>query len=95
MKKGDFGGYIYFDVSEDLSDFTTLSIEFYRPSGSVVTKTGTLGTENKGTNLINEYMQYQVEQGFLNESGLWKARLIAISATQQRKSDKVSFVIPE
>jgi len=67
----------------DLSSNTELTLTFTLPDDTTVTKTKpevTLGTSNitdpdLGALLANEYVEYEIEVGFLSQSGEWKVNL--------------------
>jgi len=68
----------------DMSSYTELSLTFTLPGGATSTKTTadplTLGTSNVtdddlGALLANEYVEYEIEAGFLSIAGDWKVYL--------------------
>lgn len=93
MNVADYGGYIRVGVGEDISAATTLTLNFYTPSGTPVIKTGTLGAVATNGLSANEYVEYLVESGFLSEAGLWKVRLTVETASTRRTTDFIQFTI--
>jgi len=67
----------------DLSSNTELTLTFTLPDDTTTTKTKPeviLGTSNitdpdLGALLANEYVEYEIEVGFLSQSGEWKVNL--------------------
>ena len=65
----------------DMSSYTELSIKFNKPDGTSVTKTYSGGEVTLGTGAVtdadlgdlaaNEYVEYDIEAGFLDQAGAW------------------------
>lgn len=91
MKVGDFGGDILVSVEEDLSSATNLILTFTTPTGSEIVKAGSLGVSDKGSLAANEYVRYTVEDGFLDQSGLWKVQLTVETSASSRSTDNIGF----
>jgi len=81
LKTGETGKIFRVAAGFDMSSRTELSIKFYKPDGTAVTKTQTggevaLGIINVtdpdlGSLLANEYVEYDIESGFLDQAGTW------------------------
>ena len=86
LKLGETGKPIRVAASFDMSSNTELTLTFIKPDDTIVIKTKTggevvLGTSNVtdtdlGNLLANEYVEYDVEAGFLDQAGTdWKVYL--------------------
>lgn len=79
LKVGETGKIFRVAASFDMSARTELSIKFNKPDGTSITKTQSggevaLGTVNVtdpdlGALLANQYVEYDIEAGFLDQSG--------------------------
>ncbi len=85
LSVGDTGKTIRVAASFDMSSNTNLTLTFTLPDDTTVTKTKSggevvLGTINVtdpdlGALLANEYVEYDVEAGFLSQAGSWQVNL--------------------
>jgi hypothetical protein len=81
LKTGETGKIFRVAAGYDMSSRTELSIKFTKPDATTVTKTQTggevaLGTidvtdPDLGALLANEYVEYDIEAGFLDQAGTW------------------------
>lgn len=91
LKVGETGKILRVAAGFDMSSNTELTLTFTLPDDTTVTKTKTggevvLGTSNVtdpdlGDLLANEYVEYEVEVGFLSQAGTWKVNLTYTNAT--------------
>lgn len=91
LKVGETGKIFRVAAGFDMSSYTELSIKFIKPDGTIVTKTQTggevtLGTINVtdpdlGSLLAHEYVEYDIESGFLDQSGIWTGCLTYTNTT--------------
>lgn len=75
----------------DMSSRTELTLTFTDPDGTEITKTQTGGEVTLGTGPVtdpdlgslsaNEYVEYEIETGFLTPSGTWKVKLTYTNTT--------------
>ena len=85
LKTGEVGKIFRVAAGFDLSSNTDLTLNFTLPDDTTTTKTKgggevTLGTSNVtdsdlGALLANEYVEYDIESGFLSQAGEWKVNL--------------------
>lgn len=66
----------------------TLTFYFKKPSGTVVTKTGSLHTD--GTDGVVEYV---TEDSFLNQKGVWSYEVDVEIGTNNWRSDRGCFTV--
>lgn len=80
LYKNDTGKTFRVNAGFDMSSYTELSLVFQKPDGTTVTKTTadgvTLGTtavtdDDLGALTANEWVYYDLEADFLNQSGRW------------------------
>lgn len=81
LRVGEIGKIIRVNTNYDLSANTELTLEFTKPDGTTVTKLKADGVSAPGVNVTdpdtgdvfeaNEYMEYDVESGLLDQSGQW------------------------
>lgn len=91
LRVGESGKVIRVAASFDMSSNTELSLTFTKPDGTTSTKTKgasqvTLGTgavtdPDLGSLSANEYVEYEVEAGFIDQSGSWSVYLTYTNAT--------------
>lgn len=82
---GESGKILRVAASFDMSSNTELTLDFILPDGTTAQKTKSggevvLGTSNVtdtdlGAILANQYVEYDIEAGFLSQSGAWKVSL--------------------
>ena len=81
LKKGESGK--VFRVGSggfDMSSKTSLLLTFEKPDETVVTKIPSLGASpvtdpDIGSLSANEYVEYEIEPGFLDQAGTWSVYL--------------------
>lgn len=81
LRVGEIGKLIRVNCDYDLTSNTQLSLVFTKPGGTSVTKTKADGITAPSTAATdpdtgdiyaaNEYMEYAVESGLLDEDGIW------------------------
>ncbi len=91
LKVGETGKTFRVAASFDMSGNTELTLIFTLPDGTTTTKTKTGGEVTLGTTpitdpdlgalLANEYVEYEIEAGFLNQDGDWKVSLTYTNTT--------------
>src|SRR6516225_1995304 len=85
VNENEYGIPCVFNVSFNLSAFTVLQIQFTKPDKSVMTVSATAPNVNLttalGTFLAQQYAQYTFQNGDLNQTGTWSARVIYTDAT--------------
>lgn len=85
LKLGEAGKIIRVAASFDMSSNTELTLTFTLPDATIITKNKT-GSEvvlgvvpvtdtDLGNLLANEYVEYDIESGFLSQTGTWKVYL--------------------
>jgi len=85
LKVGETGKTFRVAAGFDMSSNTELTLTFTLPDDTTTIKTKTggdvvLGTSNVtdsdlGALLANEYVEYEIESGFLSQAGDWKVNL--------------------
>lgn len=85
LRVGETGKIFRVAASFDMSSNTELTLTFTLPDDTTVTKTKgggevVLGTSNitdadLGALLANEYVEYDIESGFLSQAGSWQVNL--------------------
>lgn len=85
LKVGETGKTMRVAAGFDMSSNTELTLTFTLPDSSTVTKTKSGGEVSLGTSAVtdpdlgslnaNEYVEYEIESGFLSQSGTWKVSL--------------------
>lgn len=81
LRVGEVGKTIRVNTGYDLSSNTELTLVFTKPGGTTVSKTTADGitapsvdvtADDGSTFTADEYMSYNTESGFLDESGTWQ-----------------------
>ena len=94
VNKGEYGIACVFNTSFNLSAFTVLQIQFTKPDASLLTVSATAPNVNittaLGTFLANQYAQYTFQNGDLNETGVWQARVLYTDATPMHLISNIS-----
>lgn len=101
MNVGEYGISFNLNVNYDLSGFTTLSLAFTRPDGTVFTTANgpvtvpstPLATTDQGTFAANQYAKYSFAAGDLTKPGIYTVRLTYADATKRLISDIASFSV--
>lgn len=101
MNKDEFGIAFYLNMAYTMAGFTTLSLAFTRPDGTVLTVTSPsvninaspLVTPSSGTFAANQYAQYTFAAGDINQAGVYSARLTYQAAGIKLISDIVQFTV--
>jgi len=86
---GEVGKTIRVAAGFDMSSNTGLTLTFTLPDGTTVSKTTADGVAlgagvtdpDLGVLAANEYVEYEVESAFLNQSGAWKVYLTYTNTT--------------
>ena len=91
MKVGETGITFRVGASYDMSSETELELTFTKPDATTVTKSQTGGEVTLGTSAVtdsdlgalsaNEYVEYEIESGFLDTAGTWKVYLTYTNTT--------------
>jgi len=83
VNEGEFGIACVFYTAYDMSGYTTISIQFTKPDGTILAPTNPDVTVPAvplvtalGTFPANEYAQYYFVDGDLDQLGTWYARVI-------------------
>jgi hypothetical protein len=94
VNQGEYGLACVFNTSFNLSAFTVLQIQFTKPDGTVLTKSATAPNVNistaLGTFLANQYAQYTFQNGDINITGVWQARVLYTDATPMHLISNIS-----
>lgn len=101
MNVNEYGVVFAFSTSFDMSSFTSISVDFTKPDGTTLTVTNPSVTvpntdlvTTLGTFLANKYAKYVFQNGDVNQSGLWSARVVYTDATPQHLiSDVGTFTV--
>lgn len=93
MNLDDYGNFLRIGVKEDISSALVTYFEFVKPSGLLVTKPAAVNAADIGRYLGNQYGEYLVEQGFLDEEGYWTVRFVVEFAGSQKSSKTLGFEI--
>lgn len=95
MNSGEYGQVLRFNVKEDISSATTLEVILRDPEREESTVTATLGvlevTTDIGTFSANEYVEYTLQDGDIDDDGWWFARAVITFADKKLKSDWQQF----
>lgn len=91
LKVGEVGKIFRVAAGFNMASFTELTLTFTLPDDTTVTKTQTGGEVTLGTIIVtdpdlgslsaNEYVEYDIEAGFLSQAGTWKVSLTYTNAT--------------
>ncbi len=90
VRVGDSGKPIYLNAGIDMSAHTGIEVVFTDPNGVSTTKTSANGVALGAVDVIdddgtvfkaNEYAQYQLETGFIDQEGSWQAYLVFKNTT--------------
>lgn len=80
LKVGETGKIIRVNAAYDMSSNTEITLTFTKPGGTEVTKTLGAGELSLGAGVTdadlgaltaNEYVEYDIESGFLDTAGTW------------------------
>lgn len=91
IRQGETGKVFRVKANYDMSSNTELTLLFYKPDGTTVTKTKTGGVVTLGTSAVsdtdlgtlaaNTYVEYILESGFADQSGTWSVYLTYTNTT--------------
>jgi len=91
LRVGESGKIIRVAAGFDMSSFTELTLLFTKPSAATSSKTQTGGEVSLGSVAVtdddlgelaaNEYVEYDIEAGFLDEAGDWTVYLTYTNTT--------------
>jgi len=101
VNEGEYGVACVFNTAYNMSGFSTISIQFTKPDGTIlaptnpaVTVPNTPITTVLGTFAANQYARYAFQNGDLNQVGVWYARVIYTDATPMKLiSNSSSFTV--
>lgn len=101
MNVGEYGITHNLNVNYTITGFTTLSLTYTRPDGTVITRTGadvTVGavplvTSDLGTFAAGKYSIYVFKTGDLTIPGEYTVRLTYTDASKRLVSDVASFTV--
>ncbi len=99
--EGTYGGTLRVDLGVDISAGTLLTVylEPRRGGEKEFTTNLAVGSSNVTVDdqifLANQYLEYTLQDGDLDESGQWRARGSAIVSGELIKSDYVKFTVLE
>ena len=89
LRVGEVGKVLRVASGFDMSSNTELTLTFTLPDGTTTTKTTADGVAlgagvtdpDLGVLAANEYVEYDIESGFLSQSGSWKVSLTYTNTT--------------
>jgi hypothetical protein len=98
MNVGEYGLVFNLNVNFDISAATSLQLAITRPDGTAIAGVPTVGlvdlvTSDSGTFLAKQYCGYTFQNGDLNQTGDYLARLTYTDATKRLISDPTSFTV--
>lgn len=101
MNTGEWGIQFAFSTAFNMSAFTTISLEFVKPSGATlvvsspdVTVPSTPLPTTFGVFQANQYASYYFQAGDVDEEGVWTCRVVYTDASPQHLiSDVASFIV--
>lgn len=99
FNEGEYGSVLRVNLGTDISVGTSLTVylEPQRGDEKTFTTNVALGTVNITVDdegfLANQYLEYTLQDGDLDEPGLWRARGSVIVAGVLMKSDYVRFTV--
>lgn len=102
VNEGEYGIACVFSTAYDMSAFTTISLKFTKPDGTVLMVTDANGvtvpntpiTTVLGTFAANKYARYAFQNGDLDQTGVWKCRVLYTDATPQHLiSNESTFTV--
>ncbi len=102
MNVNEYGIVFAFSTAFNMSTYTSISIEFDKPSGATLTVTDADGvtvpavdvTTTLGVFLANKYVAYTFQDGDVDEIGVWAARVVYDDASPQHLiSDVGTFTV--
>lgn len=97
----EWGVQFAFSTAFNMSGFTTILLEFVKPSGDTltvsdpdVTVPNTPLSTTFGVFQANQYASYRFQAGDVNEEGIWTCRVVYTDASPQHLiSDVASFIV--
>jgi hypothetical protein len=99
FNEGEYGSVLRINLGKDISAGTSLTVYLEPKRGDEKTFTTNLvvGTSNVIVDdegfLANQYLEYTLQDGDLDEHGQWRARGSAIVSGELIKSDYVKFTV--
>jgi hypothetical protein len=100
LNVNEWGVIFAFSTAFNMSGFTSISIEFEKPSGATltvsdpdVTVPGSDLPTTLGTFLANKYAKYIFQDGDVDEEGLWSCRVVYDDGSQHLISDVATFTV--
>lgn len=102
MNVGEYGIAHNLNVNYGIGAFTSLSLVYTRPDGTLITRTGAdvtvpavaIVTNNgMGTFAANQYSRYVFKAGDLTIPGEYTVRLTYTDASKRLVSDQTSFTV--
>lgn len=100
INKNEYGQTLRVNLGEDISTATAYDFIIEPKYGEKLEKTGVLGTvnvvEGDETYLANQYLQYTIADGDIDQAGQWRMKGEAdLSATSKVISDYKYFTVLE
>lgn len=101
MNINEWGIQFAFSTAFNMSGFSSIAIEFLKPSGATLTVTNPNVTvpssplpTTLGTFQANQYASYYFQPGDVDEEGTWTCRVVYTDASPQHLiSDVASFIV--
>jgi len=97
MNVGEYGNLLRFNVKEDISSYTELSLEFIDPCQNTLVTVPVIGTSqvvtDAGTFDANEYVEYTFASTDIDVAGWWKVRVAVTFAAKLLKTDYTRFEV--
>jgi hypothetical protein len=99
FNEGEYGSKLYVDLGVDISAATSLTVilEPRRGDTKEFTSNVAVGTANTDvddkTFLADQFLEYTIQDGDLDESGQWRAKGSALVGSELVKSDYVRFTV--
>ncbi len=101
LKVGEFGRIFRYATGYDMSSETEITIRFVKPDASEVSKVtadgivlaGGITDPTLGALSANEYADYTIESGVIDQAGAWTAQLTYTDGTLNLIADSVTFTV--
>lgn len=97
MNVNEYGIAVLFSTGYDMSSFTTVSITFTKPDGTLLTVTNPAVsvpnvdvTTTQGVFAAHKYLSYTTVNGDIDQAGTWTARAFYIDPTPRRLDSTVA-----
>ena len=101
LKVGEKGRIFRYAVGFDMSSETEITLKFVKPDDTSISKVtadgivlgGAITDPTLGSLLANEYADYTIETGVIDQAGAWAAQLTYTDTSRILIADSVTFTV--